>query len=400
MESNNQPKNNSLRGNTEPPLIRYLLTKAGRTATPISGTFELTPRCNFDCKMCYVHLSKSEQTSRGNELSADTWLSLGEEGVRNGLLMLLLTGGEPLIRPDFIQIYEGLKNLGIMISINTNGSLLDDDMLAYFKHNPPYKFNISLYGASEETYERLCGNASGFRKTVHALKTLKEYGINTKVNLSITQYNTNDVDGVYAITDDIGLNVQASSYMFPPMRRSHDLIGCGDRFTSDESAEMKLRLNLLRMDDERFMDYARKISEGIRVIDENDECLDIPTVEEQTPTEHLRCRAGVCTFWVTWDGRMLPCGMMEKPSCSLLDLGFKEAWKYTHEATKSIFMSPKCTACDKRFACDVCAASTYTETGEFDGEAPKYICALTDKYIKLVLDEYNRRLALQSSENK
>ncbi len=399
MESNNPPKVQSIRRSNEPPLIRYLMSKAGRTGTPISGTFELTPRCNFDCKMCYVHLTKGQQTERGRELSADQWLSLGETAAKNGLLMLLLTGGEPLLRPDFIEIFEGLKKLGIMISINTNGSLLDDDMLSYFKHNPPYKFNISLYGASEETYERLCGNGAGFRKTVHALKTLKEYGITAKVNLSVTQYNASDVEGIYAIADDIGLHVQAASYMFPPMRRSHDMIGCGDRFTSDESAEMKFRLNLLRMDDERFMELGKSMIDGIRVLSEDDECLDVPTVEEQSPSEHIRCRAGLCTFWLTWDGRMLPCGMMETPSCSVLELGFSEAWKRTHEATKSIFMPPKCTSCDKRSACDVCGASVYTETGAFDGEPPKYICNLTEKYMKLVLDEYNRRLALTGAEN-
>lgn len=400
MENSNTPKVQTLRKSAEPPLVRFLLAKATRTATPISGTFELTPRCNFDCKMCYVHLTKGEQAERGKELSASQWLALGEEAVQNGLLMLLLTGGEPLLRPDFIEIFEGLKKLGIMISINTNGSLLNDEMLDYFKHNPPYKFNVSLYGASEETYERLTGNASGFRKTVHALRTLKEFGISTKINLSITQYNRSDVEGIFAIADDIGLHVQATSYMFPPMRRSHDLIGCGDRFTSDESAEMKFRLNMLRMDDERFMEYGKGMKDGIRMVGEDDECLDVPTVEEQTPTEHIRCRAGSCTFWVTWDGRMLPCGMMEVPACSVLDLGFAEAWKRTHASRESIFMPPKCTSCDKRFACDVCAASAYTETGSFAGDAPEYLCRLTEKHMKLVLDEYNRRLALKNSESK
>lgn len=400
METNNPTQAPQRKKSVEPPLVRHLMAKASHTGTPISGTFELTPRCNFDCKMCYVHLSKGQQEDRGKELTADQWLTIGEEAARSGLLSLLLTGGEPLLRPDFFDIYSGLKNLGIMIAINTNGSLIDDDVLDYFKHNTPHKLNISLYGASEETYERLCGNAGGFRKTVYALKKLKEFGISTKVNLSITQYNASDVEAIKAITDEIGLHVQATPYMFPPMRRSHDLIGCGDRFTSDEAAEMKFRLNMLMMDDERFMKYGKSMVDGVRFIDEGDECLDVPTGEELTPTEHIRCRAGNCVYWITWDGRMLPCGMMEKPSHSVLELGFNEAWKRTREATQSIFMPPKCTKCDKRFACEICAASAYAETGSFGGEAPKYMCAYTDKHLKLVLDEYNRRLALQGSESK
>lgn len=398
MESTPKNKQPNLRKNTEPPLIRYLLAKATRSATPISGTFELTPRCNFDCKMCYVHLTKGQQTSIGKELTAGQWLSIGEDAAKNGMLLLLLTGGEPLIRPDFREIYLGLKNMGIMVSINTNGSLIDDDMLAFFKENPPYKINVSLYGASPDTYERLCGNASGYDKTMHAIKTLKEYGIATKLNLSATQYNADDVAGIYAIGDEIGLHVQPASYMFPPMRRSHDLIGYGDRLTPQEAARIRLLVNTLRMDDERFMNHCKSIEDGVKVIDEDDECLDVPTLEDDSPTEPIRCRAGRCTFWLTWDGRMLPCGMMEKPSASVLDLGFAEAWKMIHEATKKIFMPPKCTSCEKRFACEVCSASCYCETGAFDGDAPKYLCEYTDHYIRLIGDEYRRRLALSESE--
>lgn len=398
MENRITPPPPLLKRGNEPPLLNYLLTKAARTATPFSGSFELTPRCNFDCKMCYIHLTKGEQNTRGSELSADTWLSIGEEAVKNGMLMLLLTGGEPLLRPDFREIYLGLKKMGLLISINTNGSLIDDDMLAFFKANPPYRFNISLYGSSPETYERLCGNASGFNKTLHALKNLKEFGVNAKINLSITQYNEADVESIFAIGDEIGLRVQASSYMFPPLRKSHDLIGCGNRFTCEKSAEMKFKLDLIRRDDSSFMSYAKALHDGVKQIDEDDECLDVPTVEEVTPTEHIRCRAGKCTFWITWDGRMLPCGMMETPSVSVLELGFKEAWNRTHEATKNIFMPSQCTSCDMRYACDVCAASCYSETGSYDKEAPSYICGLTADYIRLVEEEYQRRLALDSSK--
>ena len=394
MESKPKQTQPQLRKGNEPPLIRYLLSKAIRSATPISGTFELTPRCNFDCKMCYVHLSKGQQLSLGKELSADQWLAIGEDAVKNGMLILLLTGGEPLLRPDFREIFLGLKKMGVMISINTNGSLIDDDYISFFRENPPYKLNISLYGASQETYERLCGNASGFDKTVHALKKLKENDIMTKINLSLTQYNCDDVEGIFAIGDEIGMHVQAASYMFPPLRRSHDLIGYGDRFSPREAAEMKIKLNILRSSEEKFMERCKSICDGVRVIDEDDECLDVPTLEEVTPSEHIRCRAGGCTFWLTWDGRMLPCGMMERPAASVLELGFAEAWKRTNEETKKIFMPPKCTSCDKRFACDVCSASVYCETGDFCGEAPKYICEYTDEYIKLIKDEYRRRLAL------
>lgn len=93
----------------EPRLSSYLHAKACRAGTPLAGNFELTPRCNFNCKMCYVHLSEAEQKRRGAELSADEWLSIAETARSEGMLFLLLTGGEPLIRPDFRYILSELK---------------------------------------------------------------------------------------------------------------------------------------------------------------------------------------------------------------------------------------------------------------------------------------------------
>ncbi|MBR4435593.1 MAG: radical SAM protein [Clostridia bacterium] len=398
MESTQKQQSTFRRKNQEPPFIRYLYRKAAATGTPLSGTFELTPRCNFDCKMCYVHLTKGQQCERGRELTADEWLSIADDAVRSGLVILLVTGGEPLLRPDFKEIFRTLNGMGLVTGVNTNGSLIDDDMISFFKCYTPNRMNISLYGASPETYERLCGNADGFYKTIRAIKKLAENNIPTKINLSVTPYNVDDVEAVFGITKELGKRVQIASYMFPPIRRSHDLIGYGDRLSPEEAARIKVRVQSIRTDDEAFLNLCKSVMDGVRVIDEDAECMDVPTLEDATPTEHIRCRAGSTSYWLTWDGRMLPCGMMETPSASVLELGFKEAWKRVAMGTKQIFLPPKCTSCDKRFACEVCSASCYCETGAFDKDAPKYHCEFTKHYIKLIGAEYERLTALLGSD--
>ena len=140
----------------EPRLSSYLHAKACRAGTPLAGNFELTPRCNFNCKMCYVHLSEAEQKRRGAELSADEWLSIAETARSQGMLFLLLTGGEPLIRPDFRYILSELKKMGLMVSINSNASLIDKDMLDFFRHEPPFRFNITLYGSLRAALRQQC----------------------------------------------------------------------------------------------------------------------------------------------------------------------------------------------------------------------------------------------------
>ena len=110
---------------TEPMWSTFIHAKGARLGLPIAGNFELTSRCNFQCKMCYVHDQKNV------DLSAEEWISIGKSAVDQGMVFLLLTGGEPFLRPDFCEIYEALYKMGLLISINTNGSLIDDSMFAF-----------------------------------------------------------------------------------------------------------------------------------------------------------------------------------------------------------------------------------------------------------------------------
>ena len=107
----------------EPAWSRYIHAKGARLGLPIAGNFEITSRCNFNCKMCYIH----DNAAQG-ELSAAEWIEIGRQAAGAGMVFLLITGGEPLIRKDFPEIYLGLKKLGLLISINTNASLLTDEL--------------------------------------------------------------------------------------------------------------------------------------------------------------------------------------------------------------------------------------------------------------------------------
>ena len=89
----------------------------------------------------------------------------------------------------------------------------------------------------------------------------------------------------------------------------------------------------------------------------------------------VRCRAGKSSFWITWDGRMLLCGMMDAPSCDVFELGFPAAWETIHAKALQLRLSSECAACDSKDVCRTCAAMTYTETGCYD-KKPQYRCDL------------------------
>ena len=157
-----------------------LLYQAGMARIPISGTFELTPMCNFSCKMCYVRKNQKEVDSSGGLKSIAQWLNWAEAAKEKGMLYLLITGGEPLVYPGFWELYEKLTQMGFVISINSNGSMITEEVAARFAEMPPKKFNITLYGASNKSYETLCGVKDGFERVMNAAGYLKKYKIKFK----------------------------------------------------------------------------------------------------------------------------------------------------------------------------------------------------------------------------
>ena len=203
---------------TEPYISTYLHSKGRKLGLPISGTFELTSRCNFNCPMCYVHMTNDQIRESGKrELTAKEWLDIAKEAKDRGMIFVLLTGGEPLVREDFFEIYQGMKSMGLYISINTNASLLKGEVLERFIVDPPYRFNISLYGGSDETYQRMCG-LPRYSEVIENIRKLKETGIDVSLNLSITPYNCEDMEKIYKDAVELDVNVKAASYMYPSIR--------------------------------------------------------------------------------------------------------------------------------------------------------------------------------------
>lgn len=349
---------------SEPYIATYLHQKGNRLGLPVSGNFELTSRCNFSCPMCYVHMTEEQIRQTGKqELTAKQWLDIAAAAKEKGLVFALLTGGEPLIRKDFFEIYDGMRQMGLLVSVNSNGSMLKGEILEHFLKNPPVRFNISLYGGSNETYQNMCGRPV-YDQVKENIRRLRQAGVDVSLNLSITPYNCADLDQIYKDAVELDVNVRASSYMYPAVRVNEDTFGCGNRLGVEESARCSVHWDSLRFTEEEFARRAENMAKRIHT--EQDGC----PVEEG---EGIRCRAGRSSFWMTWDGRMLPCGMMTGPVVYPLEVGFDAAWEKLRAETAKIRTPSKCVGCEYKDICGACAAVYYTETGRFDG-VPEYVC--------------------------
>ncbi len=357
----------------EPMATEYLSRKAAMLGLPLSGTFELTPVCNMACKMCYVRMTAQEQQAIAPLGTTEQWLSLARSAQSQGMLYLLVTGGEPFLRPDLPELLGQLQSMGLLVSINTNGTLIQEKTVEKLCQTPPVRLNITLYGASDDTYSRLCGNPRGFTQVDRAIRLLQEAGLAVKLNCSLTPHNAHDLDAMFAYARERALFLQASSYMFPPVRKDPAMVGKNQRFTPEEAAYYSARIACHTQGAENFI---RQV-ENAPLPPEPEDC---GTYEGDG--DAMTCRAGRCGFWVTWDGRLLPCGMFPGENAPNVFTGdFAAAWEQVKRQTAAIRLPAQCAACQAKDRCKTCAAMVLSETGSFS-QAPKYRCAMTENYPK------------------
>lgn len=353
----------------EPRITEYLYRKAAAAGIPLSGTFELTPLCNMNCKMCYVKMSRQQQSAIRPLRTASEWIDLAQRLKNEGMLYLLLTGGEPFLHPEFPEILKALHEMGFLITINSNGTLIDEKTVEWLKKYPPVRINISLYGKNDETYERLCGNPDGFSQTERAIKLLKAAGIPVKLNCSVTPHNADDLKGISDFAQENGLVLSVATYMFPPVRRDGDMVGRNDRFSPEKAAFYAAYAEYLTLGKERFL----ALSDNVKLPDSDEnECASLG--------EGIGCRAGKCSFWVTWEGYLTPCGMFptDKEN-NVFEKAFDICWQSVKAKTAAIRLPKECSGCSLKKNCRACGAMVVTESGNFE-KAPEYRCKMSKAY--------------------
>ena len=345
-----------------------LVVKATLANIPIGGTFELLPLCNMNCDMCFIRLSKDEMNDIGKLKSADEWLKIASQMRKAGTLFVLLTGGEPFLYPEFIKLYKGLRKLGMIVTINTNGTLLTKEIAEVLGEDKPRRVNVTLYGASNETYNKLCHNPFGFDQTIRGIELLLEHHIDVKLNGSIVPENRHEIQLLQDIADKYNLYMKMDTYMYPSSRERLRTFCHDARLTAKEAAKCAIEIKQRQLNQEELMYYKKNM-------------LDSCHVEGIKEDQSLNCRAGKSAFWITWYGDMTPCIFIKKPSINVFKEGFDKSWKYIVEESKKLQMPSKCLSCSKREVCTVCGASAYCENGTHDKE-PQYLCEYTDEILK------------------
>ncbi len=313
--------------------------EAYNSSIPLTGVFELTPRCNMDCRMCYVHLKPDQIPSVGRELTADEWIGLALKAREMGMLQLTLTGGEVFVRSDFRRIYEALSDMGFLIQIFTNGYALDQETVDWLAARPPFALRFTLYGFSDETYERVCGVKNGFTRVMGAIERVHKAGITVYIVSTITKDNECDLQAIADFCYSNGFAFTCTTKLIYPVRGA---------VADVESQQIELTLP-----DEETLSSLRS------------------SEDRPYPRQPVTDLLNACSnyrkgFWITWNGNMQLCTFLTEPARSVLEEDFESAWHGLLQDLDQLKQPDECLNCKYERYCRRCYGMHYAETGRCD----------------------------------
>lgn len=350
---------------------RILLDRARAQKIPINGSLELLPLCNLNCKMCYVRLSRKEMETQGRMRTLEEWLDAAHQMKDAGVLFLLLTGGEPLLYPGFRDLFIALKRMGMVLTINTNGTLLDEEWADFFARYKPRRINVTLYGSSEDAYRELCGVPEGFERALRGIRMLRERGVDVKIAGSATRANEAQLEDIIRLGHSMNVPVMIDTYMMPAVRERNKPYDHQSRLDPEAAARARVRSLALEMQEEAFRNYRRGMIEAVDSF--------VPGEPVQQP---IGCMAANCSFTVNWKGELQPCVILNAPAVNIFEAGFRQAWQTVVAAAAEMKTSEKCSVCALRPLCRTCVGAGITETGRYDG-VPAYMCRYAAETLRL-----------------
>lgn len=331
--------------------IEQLRAWAKRNFVPLTATFELTPFCNFDCVMCYVHLTKEAAEKQGKLLTADEWIEIAQQAKNMGTLNLSLTGGEPFLHPEFWKIYEELNKMGFLISVLSNGSMIDESVMEKFrKYGMPYMVKLTLYGASDETYQRTCNSPNGFTRFTKAVDLLKDAGVPLSITSTIVKENVDDLQDIYRFARERNLPLQHTITVVKSSRGSINTIE-------------KSRFN--------FDDYCEKLT-----LDDLEKSK-FPSADEPFSL----CGSFGNSFWMTWHGHLQMCSFMNLPDVPYSG-NLNSDFKKLNEMLLKLRNPVECAKCQYKTFCQRCPGILCGESGHPEKTTDR-ICSLARRFFEL-----------------
>ena len=323
--------------------------------TPMEVSLEVTRRCPLECQHCYNNLPMGDLAAKNRELSKEEYFALLDDLSGMGVLWLLFTGGEIFARKDFLEIYTHAKQKGFLITLFTNGTLINEKIADYLVEYPPFAIEITLYGRTRETYEALTAMPGSYDRCMRGIRLLKDRGLPLKLKTVGTSINKHEVISMKSFAeDDLGVEFKFDSQINPRIDCSSAPLAV--RMSPEEVVALDLHWPGIAAEHRKNLEQA----------------------VQNTPAKGstvYSCGGGIKAFAVDPYGHMSICVISHQDTYDIRTGSVRAGWeqfllKVRQRERQKI---SKCTDCRIKSACGMCPANGELENG--DPESPvDFLC--------------------------
>lgn len=326
---------------------------------------ELTARCNLNCRHCYARLPIEDAYATALELTDEELDRIADEGLKLGLVRCLLTGGEPLLSPDFPRRYARLRSKGLLLTIFTNTTLITPKHVQLFRAAPPDLIEVTIYGATQACYERVTRVPGSYRRFRDGLSRLLDAGLRVRLKAMVMRSNLEELEEMASFAKRVDPYFRFSPFLF----LRHD--GCITR-----NAEIVA---------ERLS--AAEIKALAVAYPDNQADMKVDLREPDGPASDARClvkcSAGQASGMISYDGKFRLCTALSLPEATydLRSGSLREAWEAFVPAVRRELRSEDakflsaCGTCRLLSICFWCPGRAYLECGRPDRPVPYYCAA-------------------------
>lgn len=331
-----------------------------KAPAPLGGGLEVTQRCNLCCVHCYCRQDAGDQGARAAELSLESICRIVDQAAEMGVFSLTLTGGEPLLRQDLLDIYDYIKSKGILPILFTNGTLITPRIAEHLAEYPPFFVEVSVYGRTREAYESITGMPGSYERCMQGIHELVDRGIKVFLKTPAMVQNRHELGSLAQFAKGLGSDFRFDVLLSPRLEHMDDRYG-----PYDYSLPLQDRVDLEFADEARADAWA-SFSEQLE------------TMPRQNTA--YTCGAGLYSFFIDARGHLTMCVLSRYPSYDLTTGTFREGWDLltgTRQEVREDEASLECQSCDLRAFCQQCPARAQLEHGPGAvSERVEWLCQL------------------------
>jgi len=333
--------------------------------------WELTARCNLKCVHCRA---EAKEDFAEGELSTSQILQVARDIREAGDPIVILTGGEPLVRPDFFDIAGECTKLFTRVALATNGTLIDEATARRIVDAGIQRVSISVDGARAGTHDGFRGMQGSFDAALAGFDALKRAGASLQVNVTITRHNDAEIEELLQLCVDRGADAFHVFMLVP--------VGCGAQLSDDfrlspeqsesrlvwlfeQSVELGDRIHIKATCAPQYFRIMREVSRK--------KGIPMPRGGHGMRAATRGCLAGSAVCFVSRTGDVQPCGYLPIVAGNVLEKPFSEIWSNSPDFAalrNPDGLKGKCGVCGYRTVCMGCRARAYAETGDYMAEEP------------------------------